>query len=62
MDGEGIEEKWQSFKETVTSTYKEVLGKKKYNHKEWMTAEETLKKFEERKGKVATVNNSSTQA
>lgn len=61
MDGEGIEERRQSFKETVTSTYKEVLGKKKYNHKEWMTAE-TLKKVEERKGKVATVNNSSTQA
>ena len=58
---ETIEEKWKSIRTAVTLTCQEVLGKKKQNHKEWMTAE-TLQRIEERKEKKAAKNSSRTRA
>ena len=53
--------KWQLIKESFISTCKEVLGPQKQHHKEWISAE-TLKKIEERKGKMTEINNNSRQA
>ncbi|VDP25230.1 unnamed protein product [Schistosoma margrebowiei] len=51
----------KSIKEALTSTCQEVLGLKKYHHKEWISTE-TLDKIKERKNKKAVINNSRTQA
>ena len=50
LEEETINEKWQTIKESLTPTCKEVLGPKEQHHKEWISAE-TLKKIEERKRK-----------
>lgn len=53
--------RWQKVKETLRSACQEVVGPKKHQHKEWITAE-TLTKIEDRKKKKAVVNNSRTRA
>ena len=39
LEEDTINVKWQAIKESFTSTCKEVLGPKKQNHHEWITAE-----------------------
>ncbi|VDO93088.1 unnamed protein product [Schistosoma margrebowiei] len=56
-----IEDNWKGIKEALTSTCQEVLGRKKYHHKEWISTE-TLDKIKERKNKKTAINNSRTQA
>uniref|UniRef100_A0A452GGJ1 Endonuclease/exonuclease/phosphatase domain-containing protein n=1 Tax=Gopherus agassizii TaxID=38772 RepID=A0A452GGJ1_9SAUR len=53
--------RWQKVRETLRSVCQEVLGIKKHQQKEWITAE-TLIKIEDRKKKKAAVNNSRTRA
>ncbi|CAH8515125.1 unnamed protein product [Schistosoma haematobium] len=55
-----MEDSWKGIKEALTSTCQEVLGLKKYHHKEWISME-TLDKIKERKNKKATINNSRTR-
>lgn len=47
---ETIDSKWLKIKEAVTSTFEEVLGNKKLQHKEWISAA-TLHRIQERKRK-----------
>lgn len=56
-----IDTRWRGVREALTSTCQEVLGPKKYNHKEWMSAA-TLQSIAERKAKKAALNNSRTRA
>ena len=52
---------WQQIKEMWTSTCSEVLGKKKYQQKDWISAD-TLNKVQVRKQKKGAINNSRTRA
>ena len=52
---------WQQIKEMWTSTCSEVLGKKKYQQKDWISAD-TVSKMQVRKEKKDAVNNSRTRA
>lgn len=61
LEEDTIDAKWKTIKEAVTSSCQEVLGPRKYNHKEWISAE-TMKKVQERKDKKAAVNSSRTRA
>ena len=62
MDEEAdIESCWEQSKKLWLETSEEVLGKKKKEHKEWVSAE-TEKKLETRKEKKETVNVSRTRA
>ena len=62
MDEEvDIESHWEQSKKLWLETSEEVLGKKKKEHKEWISAE-TEKKLETRKEKKAAVNVSRTRA
>ncbi|VDO85409.1 unnamed protein product [Schistosoma margrebowiei] len=56
-----IENNWKGIKEALTSTCQEVLGLKKYHHKEWISIE-TLDKIKERKNKKTAINSSRTRA
>ncbi|VDP35360.1 unnamed protein product [Schistosoma margrebowiei] len=56
-----MEDNWKAIKEALTSTCQEVLGLKKYHHKEWISTE-TLDKIKERKNKKTAINNSRTRA
>ncbi|VDO84442.1 unnamed protein product, partial [Schistosoma margrebowiei] len=56
-----MEDNWKGIKEALTLTCQEVLGLKKYHHKEWISTE-TLDKIKERKNKKAAINNSRTRA
>ncbi|CAH8495760.1 unnamed protein product [Schistosoma guineensis] len=56
-----MEDNWKGIKEALTSTCQEVLGLKKYHHKEWISTE-TLDKIKDRKNKKAAMNNSRTRA
>ncbi|VDP24700.1 unnamed protein product [Schistosoma margrebowiei] len=56
-----MEDNWKGIKEALTSTCQEVLGLKKYHHKEWISIE-TLEKIKERKNKKAAINNNRTRA
>ena len=56
-----IDTQWQHIKEMWTSTCSEVLGKKKYQQKDWISAE-TVNKVQVRKEKKGAVNNSRTRA
>ncbi|VDP47792.1 unnamed protein product [Schistosoma margrebowiei] len=55
-----MEDNWKDIKEALTLTCQEVLGLKKYHHKEWISTE-TLDKIKERKNKKAAINNSRTR-
>ena len=50
LEEETIDEQWRKVKESVTTTCREVLGHKKYSHKEWIT-QGTLEKVAERRGR-----------
>ena len=56
-----IDTQWQQIKEMWTSTCNEVLGKKKYQQKDWISAD-TLNKVQVRKEKKGAINNSRTRA
>ena len=56
-----LEENWQKVKETLSTTCQEVIGSKRHQQDEWISAE-TLRKIQERKEKKAAVNNSRTRA
>ncbi|KAK2175201.1 hypothetical protein NP493_743g00029 [Ridgeia piscesae] len=56
-----IDTQWQQIKEMWTSTCSEVLGKKKYQQKAWISAN-TFNKVQVRKGKKRAINNSRTRA
>jgi hypothetical protein len=44
---ETIDSKWLKIKEAVTSTCEEVLGNKKIQHKEWISAQDPRKESKE---------------
>ena len=52
---------WECLKNTWTSTCEEVLGKKKRQHKDWISVE-TINKLQVRKEKKAVLNNSRTRS
>ncbi|KAL5018155.1 hypothetical protein ScPMuIL_003877, partial [Solemya velum] len=52
LEEETVDERWKKTREAVTSTCQEVLGTRKQNHKEWISAQ-TLQKVEERRAKKA---------
>ncbi|KAH9596830.1 Craniofacial development protein 2 [Schistosoma haematobium] len=56
-----MEDNWKGIKETLTSTCQEVLGLKKYHHKEWISTE-TLDKIKERKNQKTAINIGRTRA
>ncbi|VDO50152.1 unnamed protein product [Schistosoma margrebowiei] len=56
-----MESSRKKIKETITSTFQEVLGHKKHHHKEWFTVD-TLNKIQERRNKKAENNSSRTKA
>ncbi|VDO93676.1 unnamed protein product [Schistosoma margrebowiei] len=56
-----MENNWKGIKEVLTSTCQEVLGLKKYHHKEWISTE-TLDKIKERKNKKTANNDSRKRA
>ncbi|KAK3759649.1 hypothetical protein RRG08_062181 [Elysia crispata] len=60
LEEESIDHKWHGLREALTSTCQEVLGPKKTDHKEWISAE-TFTKIEERKKKKDAVNKSRTR-
>ena len=53
--------KWKvvMVKEAVTSSCQQVLGPKKYTHKDWIS-KETIEKIDERENRKAALNNSPT--
>lgn len=60
-DETNIDSQWQNIKDTLTSTCQEVVGYRKFQQKEWISAE-TLQKIKVRKEKKAAVANSRTRA
>ena len=56
-----IDTQWQHIKDTWTSTCKEILGKKKCQNKEWISAD-TISKMQVRKEKKGIIKNSRTRA
>ena len=56
-----IDTQWQQIKEMWTSTCSELLGKKKYQQKDWISAS-TVNKVQVREEKKGAVNNSRTRA
>ena len=58
---ETVNSSWKVEKESFVTACKEVLGPKKYHHKDWISAE-TLSKIRVRKEKKAAVNSSRTRA
>ncbi|VDP80416.1 unnamed protein product [Schistosoma curassoni] len=56
-----MEDNWKGIKEALTSTFQEVLDRKKHCHKEWIFME-TLDRIQEMKNKKTTINNSQTRA
>ncbi|VDP59986.1 unnamed protein product [Schistosoma curassoni] len=56
-----MESIWKGIKETITSTCHEVLGKKKYHHKEWITVD-TLDMIQEKRNKKAAIDTGRTRA
>ncbi|VDP60910.1 unnamed protein product [Schistosoma curassoni] len=55
-----MENKWKRIKEVLTSTCEEVLGRKRYRHKEWISVE-TLDKIQGMRDKKTATNNSQTR-
>ena len=56
-----IETQWEHCKKLWHDTCQEVLGKKKTQHKEWISAD-TVNKLETRRERETVVNNSRTRA
>ena len=59
--GFNINSQWMDIKEAVNYACEEVVGRRKPEHKEWLSAE-TYRKIQERKSKKAAINNSRTRA
>ena len=57
----GVEEQWEQSKKMWLETCEEVIGRKKIQHKEWISAD-TIKMLEIRKTKKAGLNMSRTRA
>ena len=55
-----VEEKWTKYKEATVATCREVLGPRKLEHKEWISAE-TVKNLEDRRKKHEAVLQSRTR-
>ncbi|VDP23838.1 unnamed protein product [Schistosoma margrebowiei] len=55
-----MNDNWKGIKEALTPTCQEVLGLKKYHHKEWISIE-ILSIIKERKNKKAAISNSRTR-
>ncbi|VDP29293.1 unnamed protein product [Schistosoma margrebowiei] len=55
-----MEENWKGINEALTSMCQEVLGRKKYHHKEWISIENP-NKVQERKNRKTATNNSGTR-
>ena len=56
-----IETQWEHCKKLWHDTCEEVLGKKKTQHKEWISAD-TIHKLETRRERKTMLNNSRTRA
>ena len=56
-----VNQHWECLNKTWTSTCEEVLGKKKRQHKDWISVE-TINKLQVRKEKKAVLNNSRTRS
>ena len=60
-DETDIERQWEHCKKLWHDTYEEVLGKKKTQHKEWISAD-TIHKLETKRERKTVLNNSRTRA
>ncbi|MGL5901241.1 MAG: reverse transcriptase domain-containing protein [Cetobacterium sp.] len=60
-EGGNLESKWEGIKEAVIEICQEVLGPKKHQHKEWISAD-SLSKIKKRKEKKMAISNSRTRA
>ena len=60
-EGLNINSQWMDIKEAVNYACEEVVGQRKPEHKEWLSAE-TYRKMQERKSMKAVINNSRTRA
>ena len=56
-----IETQWEHCKKLWHDTCEEILGKKKTQHKEWISAD-TIHKLETRRERKTVLNNSQTRA
>ncbi|VDP53150.1 unnamed protein product [Schistosoma curassoni] len=52
-----MKDNWKKIKESLTSTFQEVLGRNKHQHNEWISIE-TLDKIKGRKNKKRVIENS----
>ena len=59
-DDATVDSSWKVVKESFVTACKEVLGPKKYHHKDWISAE-TLSKIRARKKKKTGANSSRTR-
>ena len=59
-EDESVDAKWEKVKGTYVATCKDVLGQKKYQHKEWIT-EKSLQLVRMRKKRKAALNSSRTR-
>ena len=60
-EGVNIDRHWSRIKEAVNTTFEEVLGRRKPQQNDWLSAE-TIRKIQIRKHKKMTVNSSRTRA
>ena len=60
-EGVNIDRHWSHIKEAVNTTCEEVLGRRKPQQKDWISAE-TIRKIQIRKYKKGAVNSSRTRA
>ena len=60
-EGLDINSQWKDIKEAVNYACEEVVGRRKAEQKEWLSAE-THQKIQERKTKKVAINNSQTSA
>ena len=60
-DDETVDSSWKVVKESFVTASKEVLGRKKYHHKDWISAK-TLSKIRVSKEKKTAVNFSRRKA
>ena len=61
IDEETVGEKWKVITEAVRSSCQQVLGPKKYTHKDWISTE-VLAKIDQRKMRKTAINNSRTRS
>jgi hypothetical protein len=61
LEEKDVESHWNHVKEVITDTCEEVLGRKEYKHKEWIS-QTSLDRIAERRAKKEAINNSKTRA